>query len=105
MNKKSLIYESDFKAKTVLKSRNTYCVLLCPRSSNPFYIVTYWIKWALLLGHTVNSLILQSYIGLILICLKQIKIDMRQRTTKTLCRDIVRKEQTRPSFIEERFAL
>ena len=28
--------------------------IMCPRSSDPFYIVTYYMKWgSLLLGHTV----------------------------------------------------
>ena len=26
---------------------------VCPRSSDPIYIVTYYIKWSLLLRHTV----------------------------------------------------
>jgi len=29
---------------------------VCPRSSEPFYVVTYYIKWvALLLGHIVQD--------------------------------------------------
>ena len=29
----------------------------CPRSSDPFYIVSYYIKWVTLLGHTVQETI------------------------------------------------
>ena len=28
---------------------------MCPRSSDPFFVVIYYIKWSLLLGHTVGK--------------------------------------------------
>ena len=28
---------------------------VCPRNSDPFYIVSYCMKWSLLLGHTVSD--------------------------------------------------
>ena len=30
-------------------------VTVCPRSSDPFYIVNHYIKWVLILGHTVRK--------------------------------------------------
>ena len=33
---------------------------VCPRSSDPFYIVTYYIKWVTTFGHTVFTVSLLS---------------------------------------------
>ena len=34
-------------------STGTNTCTICPRSSDPFYMVSYYIKWSLLLEHTV----------------------------------------------------
>ena len=34
---------------------------ICPRSSDPYYIVTYYIKWVTLLRHTVFFLSFSAY--------------------------------------------
>ena len=37
-----------------------YSYTVCPGSSDPFYIVIYYIKWSLLPGHTVRSVLNQK---------------------------------------------
>ena len=35
------------------KNENENLTTMCPRGNYPFYIVSYYIKWALLIGHKV----------------------------------------------------